>query len=310
MTMTQRTVLVTGGTGFIGRHLVRRLVDDGHAVTLLQRSHDRAAGVFELLQISEFTPSSIDRALANRRFDWVFHLAGYGVRPCDCAIEPMFRVNVEATRRIVERAAAWSPHAVVIAGSGAEYRLDGVERPVTEDHPLEPFKLYGASKAAGTLCAAAVARAAMIPFAACRLFGVYGPNEAPHRLFSVLMRGFRSQTRIALSAGHQKRDVLFVADAVDALEAVARTLENRPQQVILNVCSGIPVTVRAFAEMVARIYGAPKEQLGFGDIPMRPDEVICFAGDPARLHAFTGWRPRFDMEDGIMRSIEQSLETV
>jgi nucleoside-diphosphate-sugar epimerase len=150
----------------------------------------------------------------------------------------------------------------------------------------------------------------MIPFAACRLFGVYGPNEAPHRLFSALMRGFRSQTRIALSAGHQKRDVLFVADVVDALQAVARTLENRPQQVILNVCTGTPVTVRTFAEMVARIYGAPKEQLGFGDIPMRPDEVMCFAGDPARLHAFTNWRPRFDMEDGIMRSIVQSLETV
>jgi UDP-glucose 4-epimerase len=141
-------------------------------------------------------------------------------------------------------------------------------------------------------------------------FGVYGPNEAPHRLFSALMRGLRSQTRVALSAGHQKRDLLFVEDAVDALVAVARSLENTPQQVILNLCSGISVTVRTFAETIARVCGAPMELLGFGDIPMRPDEVMCWVGDPSRLRAFTGWRPRFDLERGITRSIEQSLEMV
>jgi UDP-glucose 4-epimerase len=124
------------------------------------------------------------------------------------------------------------------------------------------------------------------------------------------MRGLRSQTRVALSAGHQKRDLLFVEDAVDALVAVARSLENTPQQVILNLCSGISVTVRTFAETIARVCGAPMELLGFGDIPMRPDEVMCWVGDPSRLRACTGWRPRFDLERGITRSIEQSLEMV
>jgi UDP-glucose 4-epimerase len=310
MTIKQRTVLVTGGTGFIGRHLVRRLVDDSHEVTLLQRSAERVAGATEVLRIEEFAPTLIDRALAQRRFDWVFHLASYGVRPHDRQIEPMFRVNVEATRHIVQSAVAWSPHAVVIAGTGSEYRFDGVERPVTEDHPLEPYKPYGASKAAGTLCAAATARAALIPFAACRLFAVYGLNEAPHRLFPTLLRGFRSKTRVALSPGHQKRDLLFIDDAVDAFVAVARALESAPQQVILNICSGIPVTVRAFAETAARIYGTSLELLGFGEISIRPDEVMYFAGDPTRSHAFTGWRPRFDLERGIKRSIEQLLEAV
>jgi nucleoside-diphosphate-sugar epimerase len=83
-----------------------------------------------------FNPAVISRkAIVRWRTDdsiGCFHLASYGVRPRDCEIEPMFRVNVEATRRIVETAAGWSPQAVVIAGSGSEYRLDGVERPVTE----------------------------------------------------------------------------------------------------------------------------------------------------------------------------------
>jgi UDP-glucose 4-epimerase len=305
----RRTVLVTGGTGFIGHHLVRRLVSDNHAVTLMQRSAERAAGVADVLQIEEFTPALIDRALTNRRFDWVFHLASYGVRPEHREIEPMFRINVDATRRIIESAASWSVKAVVVAGTGSEYCLDGVERPVRENHPVEPYNLYGASKAAGTLCAAATARAALIPFAACRLFGTYGPNEAPHRLLPALLRGFRSKTRVPLSPGHQKRDVLFVGDAVDAFLTVARTLESTPRQMILNISSGIPVTVRHFAETAACICGAPMELLGFGDMPMRPDEVMCFAGDPTRLHVFTGWRPQFDLERGIKHSLEQLLET-
>jgi UDP-glucose 4-epimerase len=299
-----RAVLVTGGNGFIGRHLVLRLLEDGHRVTMLQRSDDLPRGA-ELLHVSRLTPDMIDRTLAGRRFDWLFHFASYGVAPADREIEPMFRVNVEVTRRIVEIAAGWAPSAVIVAGTGQEYRLDGVQQPVPEDHPLEPFKLYGASKAAGTLCALAIARASCLPLVVARMFGVYGPDEAPHRLLPALARGLRSGRRVPLTAGDQRRDVLFVEDAVDAFIRIARTLESKPDQLILNVCSGAPLTVRAFAEAVARVLDAPLDRLGFGEIAKRPDEVMCFAGDPARLHAFTGWQPRFSLEAGIKQSLNE-----
>lgn len=299
-----RTVLVTGGNGFIGRHLVRRLLKDGHHVTLLQRS-DQVPRAAELLRVSRLAPDMIDRTLAGRRFDWLFHLAAYGVTPADREIEPMFRINVEVTRRIVEIATGWASSAVLVAGTGQEYQLDGVQRPVAEDHPLESFKLYGASKAAGTLCALAVARTARLPLVVGRMFGVYGPDEAPQRLLAALTLGLRSGRRVPLTAGDQRRDVLFVEDAVDALIRIARTLESKPDQMILNVCSGAPLTVRTFAEAVARAFDAPLDRLGFGEVAARPDEVKCFAGDPARLHAFTGWRPRFSLEAGIKRSLTE-----
>src|SRR3954453_12351880 len=205
-----RSVLVTGGNGFIGRHLVRRLLADGCKVTLLQRSPDAVDPGSELLRIDALCPKLITTTLAGRRFDWVMHLAAYGVRPEDRDLETMLRVNVEATRRLVELAAAWSPRAVVIAGSGSEYDLERAEQPVLEDHPLESFKLYGASKAAGTLCATAIARAQDIPLAVCRLFGAYGPGEPPHRLLPSLLSALRGSNRVPLTHGLQKRDFLFV----------------------------------------------------------------------------------------------------
>jgi UDP-glucose 4-epimerase len=300
-----RSALVTGGNGFIGRRLVRCLASGGHAVTILQRSSQCAPGAKELLHVDPFSPDTISAVLTGRRFDWVFHLASYGVRPQDRDIEPMFRVNVDATRRLIEIASCWPPRALVLVGTGAEYALKGTDRPLSEDHPLEHFKLYAASKAAGTLGSAAIARARNAPFAAARLFGVYGPGEAPHRLLPSLVEGLKSMRRVALTEGHQKRDFLFVDDAVNALIKLSKSLERKPCQIIANIGTGRPLSVRSFAERVAAALGSPIELLGFGDIPMRPEEAMMFSGDPTFVGKVTGWQPRIDLDQGILLSIAE-----
>jgi nucleoside-diphosphate-sugar epimerase len=298
-----RSALVTGANGFIGRHLVRRLVGSGHTVTILQRSTNYVSGAKELLRVDPFSPDTISAVLSGRRFDWVFHLASYGVNPQDREIEPMFRVNVDATRRLIEIASCWTPRALVLVGTGSEYNANGIDRPLSEDHPLEHFKLHGASKAAGTLASAAIARARNAPFAAARIFGVYGPGEAPHRLLPSLINGLRSMHRVPLTHGRQKRDFLFVEDVVNALIMLAESLERKPCQIIVNIGTGKPISVGSFAKTVAAALGAPIERLGFGDISMGPDGVMVFSGDPSLVRKVTGWQPRIDLDQGIRLSI-------
>tara|TARA_R110002020_G_scaffold15555_18_gene55280 strand:+ start:1327 stop:2283 length:957 start_codon:yes stop_codon:yes gene_type:complete len=297
------SVLVTGATGFIGRHLCVRLARAGWDVTALQRSESDVDGVRTRIVVPQMSADAVSRALEGRRFDRLFHLAAYGVHPDDRDVSTMMQVNVCLAQRLVAEAATWPVRAVVMAGSGAEYDLRGVDGPVSEDHPLEAFKLYGATKAAGTLASAATARSLGAPLAVARLFGVFGSGEAPHRLLPSLVRDLSAGRRVPLSDGAQVRDVLSVSAVVDALMRLADTLEADQGQHIVNLSSGHPATVRAFAEMTADAIGARRALLGFGDIPRRPDEVACFAGDPARLLALTDWRPYEHLSTAIEEAV-------
>lgn len=303
--MTQsRSILLTGATGFIGRHLARHLAGRGHMVTSLQRSKTSVDGVNDVIVIPKFGADTIAQALSARAFDVIFHLAGYGVNPAERDADTMFNFNVDVTRSIVRQAKTCGARALVISGTGAEYDLAGADGPVSERQPPEEFKLYGASKAAASICALAMARDVGLPLAWGRLFGVFGPGEAAHRLLPTLVAGLQKNQRVRLSPGMQRRDFLYVDDVVMALVELAACIESRPEQLAVNVCSGVTATVRSFAEMVADVMQVPRALLGFGDIDSRPDDVACFAGDPQRLFQLTGWKPAHTLASGIRAAVD------
>jgi UDP-glucose 4-epimerase len=303
--MAVKSVLLTGTTGFIGRHMAAQLKERGHRVISLQRSLEVVAGVDEILLLPKFDADWVSQALQNRSFDWLVHLAGYGVRPGDRDWETMFRINVGVTHRLVQEASTWPAKAAFIAGSGSEYDTTRAAKPVTEQHPLECFKIYGASKAAATLCALASATAHDLPLAVGRIFGVFGPGEPSHRLLPTLLHALGRSERVALSLGTQKRDLLYIDDVISAAFSLIDTVEQTRSKIVVNIASGVPDTIRSFAEIAAEELGAPKSLLGFGDVPLRPDETMCFSGDPTRLMTLTRWRPQFDPRSGIRRSIAQ-----
>ena len=294
---------MTGATGFIGRHMAAYLAKQGCEVVSLQRSSAAVAGVSQTVTLPDLQPQKVAQAFRGRRFDWVVHFAGYGVSPGDRKADEMFFANVELTRSLIQLAPSWHVKAAFVAGTGSEYDTDDATGPVLEDHPLELTKLYGASKAAGTICAHAVAKASGLPLAIGRIFKTYGPGEPSHRLLPALLHRLKQGNRVALSPGLQLRDQLYVEDVVTATEAMLTAVEARKTQVIANVATGKPETVRHFAELVAEELGVSNNLLGFGDIAQRPDDTMCFSGNPQRLISLTGWQPRFDLRSGIRKSI-------
>jgi nucleoside-diphosphate-sugar epimerase len=232
----------------------------------------------------------------------VFHLAAAGVSPEDREPTQLLDGNLHLIHAVLRAVFARPPAVFVYTGSCSEYAPAEPPRRLSEDDPVLPTDLYGAAKAATTLWATALARYLEIPLVALRLFHFYGPGEPARRLVPSLIHDLRSDQPVRLTPGEQVRDLLFVEDAVDALLAAATG--HIPPYQVYNVCSSIPVRVRELAELTARLMRKPLELLEFGALPYRRDEPMWMVGDSRRFRGLTGWRPRWELEGGLMHTIE------
>jgi nucleoside-diphosphate-sugar epimerase len=252
--------------------------------------------------VAAWDASALASALRGRRFDAVFNLAAAGVHPADRDRDALFRVNVECARALTRFSIEAKAHAHVHIGSSAEYDAD-LPVPLREDANLERNRIYGLTKSEGTLACMELSAQAGLAFVAARLFGTYGPGEAPHRLLPALMSKLSVGARVPLTPGVQVRDMMHVEDAVEGMIALASAATERGGARIVNLCTGQPVSVRRFSEIVAAALGVDPSLLGFGEQPYRPDDLMHVVGDAARLHTLTSWRPKFTVDTGIPRAI-------
>jgi UDP-glucose 4-epimerase len=297
-----RSALVTGGSGFLGRALVERLLAAGVAVTCVLRGHASAPQGATVLRVDRLTDLA---GMIAPPAEVVFHLAAYGVHPHDRDASEMFSTNVAGTVAIIDLARRVGAGAVVYSGSCSEYAE--VPPPVLmhEATPLTTRGLYGAAKAAAGLYGQTLASEHGLPFQWLRLFGIYGPGEGPHRLLPYLLRRLARHERTDLTPGEQVRDLLYIDDAVDGLLAgAAAALDGVLGP--FNLCSAQPLSIRSVAEQAADLLGRPRALLDFGGRPYRSDEIMWMVGDNVRFAAATGWRPRIALDQGIERMLDRT----
>jgi UDP-glucose 4-epimerase len=304
-----RSALVTGGTGFIGSVLVRRLLAEGVAVTCLVRARVRDPGAMASLDgartipIASSDPVDLATALAGVSADVVFHLASYGVHQADRDPVQLAEGNVSLLCNLLHATSSWPMRRFIHSGSCAEY---GFSVPagalIPETQALRPASMYGAAKVVAFFAGQALAGRLELPFVTLRLFGVFGVHEGPLRLAPYLIQHLSQDQPVALTPGEQVRDLLYEDDVVEALMAAADGGALQSSEVY-NVCSGQAIRVRDFGETVAATLGKPRELLRWGARPYRPDEAPWQVGDNRRFIGATSWRPRITIQDGIARMV-------
>jgi nucleoside-diphosphate-sugar epimerase len=285
-------VLVTGGTGFVGRPCVAALVAAGHEVHVVARGSGTGLppGVIahraDLL--AEGAAAAVVRAAAPTH---LLHLAWDATPGAYWTSRANF-AWARATIALLEAFADAGGRRVVAAGTCAE--LDWRALPPAGTPPTP----YGACKDATRRLLAAFAATAGIEAAWGRLYHLYGPGEHPDRLVPAVARALLAGERAACTAGRQVRDYLHVADAAAALAA----LVPGPGAGTFEIGSGHGVPVAEVVGIVARACGRPA-LVDLGARPTPPDEPAAIVADPARLRAELGWAPRHGLEDGLAEAV-------
>ena len=288
-------VLVTGAGGFIGSHVARALLAQGHAVTALARpstSLARLAEIADALTVAHFSSADeLPAIVAEARPEACIHLAWYAEPGRYLTAAPENIASLNQSLALLNALIQSGCEQIVMAGTCAEY--DAERGWLHEDGPTKPETIYAASKLALSLVAAQIAVAAGVRFAWARLFYLYGPSEDERRMVPALLRALLRGQEFPASSGEQVRDYLHVEDVAEALCAFATQAVSG----VYNVSSGEPVAVRQLMEIAAEVVGKAG-LIQFSALPPRPWDPPFICGDNRKLRAL-GWRSRHSLRSGL-----------
>jgi UDP-glucose 4-epimerase len=297
-------ILVTGGAGFMGSHLVDALLDQGHAVRVLD---DLSSGNRENLprQVEFIYGDVTNSATVEQAFDHVdacFHLAAIAsVARSSREWLRTHQVNLTGTINIFDQARRLRSRReipVVYASTAAVYGDCSIV-PIGERCPVAPLSAYGADKRACELHARIAGSVHGVPTLGLRFFNLYGPRQDPRSPYSGVIAIFaerlaRGKPVEIFSDGQQVRDFTYVGDAVSALCRALPAASIGAS--VFDVCTGKGTTVQALAETMAGLY---RTELVVDRRPARSGEVRVSIGDPRRAAEQLGFRAATALADGL-----------
>jgi|PlaIllAssembly_1097288.scaffolds.fasta_scaffold227442_2 UDP-glucose 4-epimerase len=302
-------VLVTGGAGFIGSHLVDRLIQEGHEVVVVdnlstgkRRNLNRAARFFKL----DIQSWRLERVFRNERPNLVMHLAAQmDVRKS--VEDPIFdaQVNVLGMLNVLQQAIKHGVRKVVFSSSGGAIYGEQEVYPAPESHVTRPLSPYGISKLCGEQYLSYYQRVSGLQIVSLRYANVYGPRQDPDGEAGVvaifIQKLLNNEQAIVNGNGRQTRDFVYVEDVVEANLAVM----GQEIQGTYNVGTGEETSINDLLRiLVTHTSSTYKEVHG----PAKSGEQVRSVIDSAKLRQELSWEPRTELSEGLKRTVDYFRE--
>ena len=311
-----RKVLVTGADGFIGSHLVERLVRDGCQVRAmaLYNSFNSAGwldtlpaqvrGEIEVIASDVRDPNAMRRAVQG--CDTVLHLAALIAIPYSYqAPDSYVDTNIRGTVNVLQAARDLGVEKLVHTSTSEVYGTAQFV-PITEEHPLRGQSPYAASKIGADQLAMSYFDSFDLPVAVIRPFNTYGPRQSARAVIpTIITQLARGERKIRLGALAPTRDFSFVADTVSGFIAVAKSAKSTGETI--NVGSGFEISIGDTARLIAEVMGAEIE-IETENARLRPEksEVERLLASAEKAERLLDWKPAYGGRDGFRRGLAET----
>ena len=302
-------VLVTGGAGFIGSHIVDRLVMEGHEAVIVdnlatgkRRNINRAARFYKM----DIQSWRLERVFRNERPNVVMHLAAQmDVRKS--VEDPMFdaQVNVLGTLNVLQQAVKHGVRKVIFSSSGGAIYGEQEVYPAPETHAMRPLSPYGLSKLCGEQYLSYYQRISGLQAVSLRYANVYGPRQDPEGEAGVvaifIQKMLNNEQAVINGNGRQTRDFVFVEDVVEANLAMI----GQDTQGTYNVGTGVETSVNDLFRILVQHTGSTCKEIHG---PAKKGEQARSVIDSTKLRQEVSWEPRADLSEGLKKTVEYFRE--
>lgn len=308
-------LLVTGGTGFIGSHVVRRLVRDKHYVVLLKRKSSNLARIKEILKkpnlkLYDIEHTSLESLYENERLEGIIHLATYYRKQhFPDELKTMIRTNIEWPAEILQFIKNSRIKFFINTGTFFEYDLSS-QTPCSEKHETRPFNLYASTKLALMKLLDFYTNEYGLSACTLRLFAPYGPKDHKSKLIPYSILKFKRGEPISFnSTGNQIWDYVYVDDIVEAFVKAINYCENfHPKNEVINIGSGKGIILRGLIGKIAAFFNVDPDSISWNSNAL--NDVAYAVANIDKAKRLLKWKPKTSLDEGIEKTIKWFLEAL
>ncbi|MDI6721162.1 MAG: SDR family NAD(P)-dependent oxidoreductase [Candidatus Aenigmarchaeota archaeon] len=295
-------VLVTGGNGFIGCHLVRRLIELGASVHVFSLNSNNLHDIIDKINFYRVDVRDYDSVKTNVEKiepQKIFHLAAVVNVSRDVKeMEPIVDVKIKGTLNLIKSMDDIDCDCFVNTGTCEEYGQN--KPPFREDMTPMPVSPYSAANASMTIFCKMLYETNGFPITTLRQFTCYGPGQKPSMLIPYVIISALKKETIKMTGGKQKRDFNYIDDAVESF--ILASTEKKSLGEVINIGTGESRKIKGVVGMILDMMGNPV--VDFGSVPYRKTEIWDIRADNSKAKTVIGWEPKTSLQDGLKKTIE------
>ncbi len=301
-------ILVTGGTGFIGSHLIPALLSEGHNVYILKRQSSDTTRLTPWLKQIMFvncdTWQHIEELFNTHHIDGIIHLATTYIKQTNRTsdISAMTKTNIDFPAQLLQLAHNHQIKFFINTGTCFEYQTSN--KPVSEESPINPYNYYAATKLSFETILRYFAESDRMKALTLRLFYPYGPRDHD-KLIPFLLDSIFQGRSLELTKGAQQIPYTYASDIVDAFIKSIRyiTSPEYDRYTVFNIGTSNPTTIKSIIDTLSNIAGKPLP-VQFTK-PYAVNEIMYMACDYSKAKKLLGWEPKVNLAEGLQKTYDE-----